>query len=216
MAAVLSFRSERDLWFMAIVAVAILASGLPSARGSRVETPLPAWTLSITVAVTAVVALAGARLMNVRQPHLEALLAKTMPVKAVEAVRADHDSGPVFNTYNWGGFLIWQLGQPVTIDGRAAFYGDSRMDRSIQTWNGQPGWSSDPGLTSAAVVIAPKKAALTQLLRRDPHFSMTYEDNLAAVFVPRGSRPSGALAACSGCGKAPQQPERQQSQLKLQ
>ena len=185
MAAVLSFRSERDLWFMAITAAAILAAGLPASDRTRMPRRLPAWALSITLVLTAAIALAGASLWNVRQQHLQTILARSMPVNAVVAIRADDYSGPVFNDYNWGGFLIWKLGDPVTIDGRADFYGDARLDRSIKTWSGQPGWDSDPGLRSASIVIAPEKAALTQLLRVDPKFTLVYQDKLAAVFVPR-------------------------------
>src|ERR1700758_1576122 len=64
-------------------------------------------------------------------------------------------TGALYTPWAWGGFLIWNLRQPVSIDGRAAFYGDQRIDRSRRTWNGAPDWSSDPDLESAGVVIAP-------------------------------------------------------------
>ena len=83
------------------------------------------------------------------------------------------------------GYLIWALRMPVSIDGRAAFYGDQAIDRSVATWAGAPDWNSDPELKSAGLVIGPVKAPLTQLLRMDPHFQLIFEDKLAAVFVAR-------------------------------
>jgi hypothetical protein len=74
---------------------------------------------------------------------------------------------------------------PVSIDGRAALYGDQRIDRSVQTWSGQPDWASDPQLSAAGLVIGPVKSPLIQLLRLDPRFELAYEDKVAAVFVPR-------------------------------
>jgi hypothetical protein len=74
---------------------------------------------------------------------------------------------------------------PVSIDGRAAFYGDQRIDRSIATWNAQPDWASDEQLRSARLVIGPVTAPLTQVLRLDPRFQLVYEDKVAAVFIAR-------------------------------
>jgi len=46
------------------------------------------------------------------------------PAAAVDAVIAQHVSGPVLNDYGFGGYLIFR-GFKVFIDGRADFYGDA-------------------------------------------------------------------------------------------
>jgi hypothetical protein len=74
---------------------------------------------------------------------------------------------------------------PVSIDGRAAFYGDQRLDRSMATWNAEPDWASDAQLTQAGLVIGPVKAPLNQVLRLDPRFQLVFEDKVAVVFVRR-------------------------------
>jgi hypothetical protein len=125
------------------------------------------------------------RVLKVRQSILDEQVANVLPVHAVEAIRAKGYTGPIFNDFNWGGYLIWALRQPVTIDGRTNLYGNARMDRSIATWNAQPNWSSDTMLTSAGVVIGPIVSPLTQVLRLDPRFQLVYEDKLAAVFIAR-------------------------------
>ena len=191
MAAVLSFRSRRDLWIMAIAAGAILAAGIPSRAENQEREKTPSWAplLSATT-VLAVLAIAAA-VFHDTNAHLRSLMAKELPVEAVQIVKQRHYDGPLFNNYDWGGYLIWTLGEPVTIDGRAALYGDSLMNRSVETWSGKTDWASDPSLQSAGVVIAPDSAALTQLLRTDPHFQLAWEDKVAAVFIARKDAKSG-------------------------
>ncbi|MGA7886648.1 MAG: hypothetical protein WCA44_12965, partial [Acidobacteriaceae bacterium] len=150
--------------------------------------PAPRWTLPITLAVTAGVFFLGFFALHVTTERLLALQAKEVPVQAVKVIRERQYPGPLFNDYNWGGYLIWQLGQPVTIDGRAGLYGDANINRSIATWAGGPQWASDPQLQSARLVIAPVDDALTQLLRLDSHFQLVYQDNVAAVFVRRAAQ----------------------------
>lgn len=202
MAAILSFRSRRDLWVMAITAGAILAAGLPARVEKKDQKNLPGWALALS-AVTAIAVFMGSMtLPQLNNGRLQTVLAEKMPVRAVEVVKERHYGGALFNTYDWGGFLIWNLGEPVSIDGRAALYGDKLIDRSRQTWSGGPKWASDPDLESAGVVIAPDDAALTQLLRTDERFELAYEDKVAAVFVARKEqRNAGSnLAALSQAG----------------
>ena len=123
--------------------------------------------------------------MQVNNVQLGTQLAKSLPVQAVEAVRAKGYAGPLYNTFNWGGYLIWALRMPVSIDGRRNLYGDQRIDRSVATWNAEPDWASDGQLLQAGVVIGPVKAPLTQVLRMDSRFQLAYEDKLAAVFAAR-------------------------------
>jgi hypothetical protein len=116
---------------------------------------------------------------------LQTEVTDNLPQLAVDEVKARGYPGPLFNNFDWGGYLIWALRMPVSIDGRAAFYGDDAFDRSMATWNAQHDWASDPQLKSAGLVIGPVGAPLTQVLRTDQHFKLVYEDKLAAVFVAR-------------------------------
>jgi hypothetical protein len=182
-AAFVSFRSQRDAWVVAIVGAAILADALP-----RITAPnfRPAKYLLPAAAAIAVCLLAIA----FRSPELSASKLRErqtaqLPVGAVYFIRAHGYSGPLFNDFNWGGYLIWNLRMPVSIDGRQNVYGDQRIDRSIATWGGAPDWHSDPELQSAGLVVGPNNAPLTQLLRTDPHFQLAYHDKVAAVFVAR-------------------------------
>jgi hypothetical protein len=179
-AAIVSFRSQRDLWIVVIIAAVILASTIEG-RSTPVRLPALA-SLPLTVSAV-VILLLGSRLMHIDNAELNKRLSCTLPVKAVEAAKTRQYPGPIYNNYGWGGYLIWELRQPVSIDGRAALHGDERINRSRRTWDGEPDWATDPQLLSAGLVVAPVKSPLTQLLRLDPKFKLTYEDQQAALFL---------------------------------
>lgn len=183
LAAILSFRSARDIWVMVISASAILAQGMSGNEKDR--QPLPVFSAAITAAATALILFGGIRVMRVNNAALSARVAEHMPARAAEVIREKNFQGPLYNTFDWGGYLFWDLHMPVSIDGRAAFNGDKRLMRSFATWNGLPDWASDPDLRSAGLVIGPVSEPLTQLLRTDPRFQLAYEDKSAAVFIAR-------------------------------
>jgi hypothetical protein len=176
-----SFRSQRDVWVMAAAGAAILASTITGTQRTTVR--LPRFAPAVAAIVAALAILAGIRVWHVNTKLLDAEIAKTLPVEAVNAIRTNGYGGPLYNDFNWGGYLIWALRMPVSLDGRAAFYGDQAIDRSIATWNAEPDWASDPELKSAGLVIGPVKAPLTQMLRMDSHYKLVYEDKVAAVFA---------------------------------
>jgi hypothetical protein len=182
-AAFVSFRSQRDVWMMAVVAAALLAPSLPRARNS-LEVP-SGKVMAVALALAAILIAAGFRIFGINNANLQARLTEQMPVRAVNNILQNHYQGTLFNDFNWGGYLIWNLRMPVTIDGRQNVYGDQRMDRSVATWSGQPDWAADPDLVSAGIVIGPVHSPLTQLLRQDTRFQLAYEDKLAAVFTAR-------------------------------
>lgn len=192
MAFVLSFRSQRDAWILAAVSAAIIAGRLRAA-GERPPKP-SSWTIPVSLATIAAVTAAGWVGLDVRNSRLRAFQAKTFPVQAVKVIQQRHYVGPLFNNYGWGGYLIWKLRWPVSIDGRAGLYGDKLINRSLSTWSGGPDWASNPALESAGLVIAPVDTALTQLLRLDPRFRIVYADKVAVVFQAQKPAPTSATA----------------------
>jgi hypothetical protein len=182
-ATVLSFRSQRDIWVVATSAAAILACLIPARRPATSRDP----RFSIGfAAMTAALVIAGAfRVLQVNNERLQSQIAQDLPVRAVEIARQRGYSGPLYNDFSWGGYMIWNLRLPVSIDGRQNLYGDERMDRSTSTWSAEPDWASDPELAAAGLVIGPEGAPLTQALRMDSRFQLAYEDRVAAVFVRR-------------------------------
>jgi hypothetical protein len=195
LAAYLSFRSRRDVWIVVTAASAIVAAGVGTATVVARERWSKRWfAVPITAAATGLIVFCGFRMMAVGNAQLSAKLAEDMPVRAVEFVRDRGLQGALFNDYSWGGYLMWGLREPVSIDGRAGVQGTDRMDRFGATWSAEPTWRNDADLEQAGVVIGPVKAPLVQVLRMDPRFELAFEDKVAAVFVARSGGESAVAA----------------------
>ena len=179
-AVVVSFHSLRDVWVGTVAATAVIATCMPQRSTAQpvspLATPLAAFA---TVAVCALTA----DTFGVNNAHLAERRAQVMPAAAAAFVRDHHLTGPLYNGFNWGGYLLWELNLPDSIDGRSTIYNDKALDRSIASWNGQQNWATDPQLQSSALIIGPASAPLTQLLRQDPAFHLVYEDQQATVFT---------------------------------
>ena len=141
--------------------------------------------LLIIVAVGVLLVLT-AHANHVSESELQLAVAKTFPVDAAKVVEERGYPGPLYNHYDWGGYLMWRLASlPVSIDGRNNIHDADRLRHSAEVWSGTPNWASDPELSAARVIIAEKVLPLTQLLRLDSRFELVYEDQIAAVFVAK-------------------------------
>lgn len=173
LAVVLVLRMRRDVWFGAVTAIAVL-------RPSVAAPAFPRGIVAATVATVLAVALGFARW------DTAAAISRSYPAKAVEYVRETQPIGPLFNAFDWGGYLIFALPEyPVLIDGRTNLYGSERVVRNLATAAGEPGWESDPDLASANVAILPRAGKLWESLAAHPDWHLAHEDSTALVFVRR-------------------------------
>jgi hypothetical protein len=183
-AAYCSFRSQRDLWFLVVASTAVLASGAPAEVHEDERLVLtPRRRLALAGMLAALILFAG-WLNRLSPGRIEAEAAGVFPVEAADFVSRQGYNGPLFNDFNWGGYLSWALpGLQVAIDGRANLHGDVRIERIGAVWAGAASWRDDPDLDAAGVIIAPAEAPLTTLLLSDPRFERVHTDRLAVVFV---------------------------------
>jgi len=64
-------------------------------------------------------------------------IAKEVPAQAIEWIKENDPRGPIFNSYNWGGYLTWELRDyPVFIDGRADLYGNEMIQEWVEISDG--------------------------------------------------------------------------------
>ena len=184
-AAVLAFRSVKETWFLAVISACALADGWELKRSDDLPPLAPRYRLLAAVWLLAV-AVAGYRYYGVSNDFLEMQVTESFPETAARYIEKHHLAGPLYNDFNWGGFLIWRLPQlTVAIDGRTNVHGDERVGHFGAMWTGKPEWASDPELLRANVVVAKKDTALGSLLRLDGRFKIAYEDVQAVVFQRR-------------------------------
>jgi hypothetical protein len=180
-ATIVGFRTARDAWFICLPATACLAEAL------RSSTPEPGETIieKTGVAVVLVVLIfLYARLLNVNTPNMRLSIASHYPVQAINFLHDHPQPGPLYNTFNWGGFIAWYLPDyPVAIDGRTDLYGDAIDMRFYKSENGDPSYMDDPYLKEARLVVLPRQTPLARLLSSDSRFTLIYGDSLSMVFV---------------------------------
>jgi hypothetical protein len=183
MAAFWAFRAHRDVWALGIVALSIIGE---TARtfGSAKAVAMSKGQIMLCTAIVAAALGFTAYARRISEDNLEAVVRQVYPVAAVNYINQHRLAGPLYNDYDWGGFLIWRLPNiPVVMDGRVNLYGDAKFERSLKTWQGGTGWEADPDLMKANLVIAQKGRELTSLLRTNPRYKIVYEDPVAVVFV---------------------------------
>jgi len=185
LAALLAFRSVKEIWFLSVVSTCALSDGWMEGLASKPSKLALRERLLVAVAVVALIATAY-RHYDVSNDWVEIQVSGKFPEAAVRYIEKNHLAGPMYNDFNDGGFVIWRLPWlRVAMDGRTNVHGDKRVGHSADVWNGNPVWESDPELLRANVVLAPRNAALTSLLRLDPRFRVVFQDAQAVVFQPR-------------------------------
>ncbi len=123
-----------------------------------------------------------------RQPQAEM---KSFPARAVAFLQAHPPSGPIFNHYDWGGYLIWKLypSTPVFIDGRADLYGEQFLKHFADTYQLKDDWQQPFQRWNIETVLVPPDSALATGLRSAPGWIVSYEDAQAIVLT----RPANAI-----------------------
>ena len=184
-----SLRMQRDLWY------GVLAAGTIVVRNIRTDDKstdsIKTWHM-LAASVVALFVMRAVWEVGLSQGKtFDSCHAESFPAAAVEYIKREKLAGPIYNDFDWGGYLIWALPEhPVAVDGRTNLYGEARLIRAMDTWAGEKGWENDPELLKANIVIAPKKRKdkvfpLTELLRQLPErWRIVYEDDVAVLFVP--------------------------------
>jgi len=134
--------------------------------------------------LTAMAVFAGAHLAQVieRQPQVQA---GEFPERAVAFLMAHPPSGAIFNHYDWGGYLIWNLypSTRVFLDGRADLYGEHLFREFADAYQLQGSWRQILQNWKVQTVIVPTTSPLATGLRDDAGWKITYQDNQAIILT---------------------------------
>jgi hypothetical protein len=115
-----------------------------------------------------------------RQPQVEA---RRFPAAGIAYLQAHSATGPLFNLYDWGGYVIWKLNPrtPVFIDGRADLYGESLMREFADTYDLKHDWQRALQTWQIRTVLVNPDCALAVALRDAPGWQVRYSDSQAVV-----------------------------------
>ncbi len=116
-----------------------------------------------------------------------------LPLDAVAYLRQAELPGEMFNSYNWGGYLLWALypNKPVFVDGRTDLYAlNSRVLEDYVTvhW-ARPGWQAVLDRYGIGHLVIPRGGLLDAALAGAPVWQRTYQDDVAAVYARQEGGP---------------------------
>jgi hypothetical protein len=180
----LFFVAQRNMGPYAIILLPIIARNLDPAlqsfsnapifeaiRGKISQAPVtrqPSARFNFIVNTALISLLVAFVLVNAYIAALPQRMEERIPARAVQWIKDNKPPGPIFNSYNWGGYLIWELREyPVFIDGRADLYGDEILSEWSEIING-----TEKGLALLdkhrinLVFLEPKYALLEKLSER--------------------------------------------------
>ena len=174
-----AFRAERDAWFLVTVALAIIA--VVAERPAEELSPewhKPLVAVASSFAITMTILLTG----SFDEAKLRSERDQVFPAQACEFFKSQRYAGPVFSTFDWGGYLIWKMPElQVAIDGRTNLYGDDMLSSMADSWDGKPAWLGNSQLAEARIILAPKVLPLTFILSNLPKYKIVYEDDLCII-----------------------------------
>ena len=113
------------------------------------------------------------------------------PVAAVNALDIRPETGFVFSTDRWGGYLIYRFfpSFKAFIDGRSDFYGPAFVKDYLDILNAQPGWEERLEHYQVSKILIPPSTPLSAVLKTPGHWRKVYDDKTAILFVRTGIEP---------------------------
>ena len=187
-AAYMGFLAGRNMPLLAVVAPALLTRHLnyllddvrkPGTRQPFAGFPLLNWILLVVFAALALI-----KTLSVLPARVnEAAIAQTVPVGATDFIRRTQPAGPLFNSYNFGAYLMWALPEyPVYVDGRTDLYDDAFLRQYLHIAFGRPGWEAALREQGVRLVLIEADSLLGDRLTESAAWRELYRDEVAAVF----------------------------------
>ncbi|WP_420641764.1 hypothetical protein [Candidatus Leptofilum sp.] len=185
--------SARHIPLFAVAAAPIIARHLlsvlsetrlyPLASGTSKQTAPTRFLQMLNGLVLLLMLLVGAIWLQTRLAGNEAALERTFPVAAVDFIEeAGLADGRIYNTYEWGGYLIWRR-IPVFIDGRTELYGNEFFSYYLQTTRVRENWQQPLDEMAVDLVLLRRSSALATVLQVSTDWQEVYSDHLARVFI---------------------------------
>lgn len=112
------------------------------------------------------------------------VIAEQIPISAFDYLEEHRPPGPIFNSYNWGGYLIWRFYPEYLsyVDGRTDLYGDDFLSIYLNTWLAADGWEVALEQRNIRLIIIEPQAPLGYALLSQ-EWRLVFEDDQAKVFT---------------------------------
>ena len=185
------FLAWRNTYLLSLVAPAvILRYGQPI-----LQSVMPKWwdpdhavpKLQSAVNVALVLGLAAAvtvfGLSSITSASIQATIRRQIPVDAAEYLSAHPDQGRMFNSYNWGSYLLWHLpSYPVFVDGRTDLFNDEILGQYFTVVQAQTGWRDVLERWKIRMVFLEPSAPILQILLAEG-WTVGYQDSQSVILL---------------------------------
>lgn len=116
---------------------------------------------------------------------LQKAIRETLPVDAVSVLRAQRPPGALFNSYNWGGYLIFSLWPDylVFVDGRTDLYDDELLRQYLAIYSATDDWEKQLARYDIRVVLVESDSVLARFLRLNSGWREIFRDRMATLLV---------------------------------
>lgn len=188
----LSFHTQRDSWLATLVSIAVIAGAIsgdePSDETARTQYRRTYRWSRTGLVTNALVLFVLVMAAWIRIPASREALLRTIgtsyPVAAADYIRENHLPQPLFNNYDWGGFLAWYLPEyPASIDGRTDLYGGDAFLRYFKVMNAELPPTEEPALAHARTLVLPRHSLMGEAFSTLPPFQVAYQDDVAVVLL---------------------------------
>lgn len=104
------------------------------------------------------------------------------PTKALAWIEANHPAGRMFNSYSWGGYLLWsESNYPVFLDGRTDIYSDAIVGQWLTVVDAKDGWQKVLDQWDVHLILLEPDWPIDKVLPLSG-WEILYKDNVAVVF----------------------------------
>jgi hypothetical protein len=198
--AFMGFLAGRNISVFAVVATPVLTYHLDAMLTERgwVITPVrhvtPRMARLNLLLVSVIVLGALFKVVAVVTPQtIDEAQEQYLPVKVARFIEEERPAGPMFNSYNWGGYLMFAVPDyPVFVDGRTDLYGDEFLLEYLRAATGDNTWYTTLDKYNINLVVIEKGSGLAEQLLDEPGWHKIYPqegvDDMAVVFVREDAR----------------------------
>ena len=181
-----ALRSARHVPLFVIVVIPVLAEQFSNLIKINPTTQAPnrllRWMNTIVISAIALVMVLTLFQLPGKQQEAVTL---NYPEDAVEWIVENQPQGKLFNSYNWGGYLIWRLypEYPVYIDGRADLYGGEFLSNYFDVYSTALGWEDKLNEENIQIVIVETDSKLADALQQSANWKISFKDSVGVVFT---------------------------------
>ncbi len=188
--ALMGFLAGRNIAVFAVVASPVMARHVDAFltdRGWQIRPttrvrPMMArfnWVLLIVIALGGLLKVTAVVLPS----FVEEAQREILPVNVAEYINEQRPDGLMFNSYNWGGYLMFAApDDPVFVDGRTDLYGDEFLTEYLNVIFLADQWRETLDKYDVSWVVIEAGSGLARALREEPGWRLSYEDELAVLF----------------------------------